>query len=275
MKNNIIKISMIILLTIIAICLIAFMINVINNQNGFRGFFKSYKTSEELVINENYDNNFEKISIDSKASNIYVYSTEENEIKIKYYGVKDEVSISTENNVLKVSTFENNKFFNTKVSKTEIYVPKTYDKLIEIKNNYGNVEIGEFENSTISIEEDYGNVKVENAKDITIQNNYGDISLGDAESATLNESCGDIVIDNVEYSLQIEDNCGDVEIKNINLKEDSYIKNNLGDIKILNTNEIYFDAKTNLGDTKINNNYNKSEITLKIQNDCGDIEINN
>lgn len=275
MKNNIIKISMIILLTIIAICLIAFMINVINNQNGFRGFFKSYKTSEELVINENYDNNFEKISIDSKASNIYVYSTEENEIKIKYYGVKDEVSISTENNVLKVSTFENNKFFNTKVSKTEIYVPKTYDKLIEIKNNYGNVEIGEFENSTISIEEDYGNVKVENAKDITIQNNYGDISLGDAESATLNESCGDIVIDNVEYSLQIEDNCGDVEIKNINLKENSYIKNNLGDIKILNTNEIYFDAKTNLGDTKINNNYNKSEITLKIQNDCGDIEINN
>lgn len=258
MKNNIIKISMIILLTIIAICLIAFMINVINNQNGFRGFFKSYKTSEELVINENYDNNFEKISIDSKASNIYVYSTEENEIKIKYYGVKDEASISTENNVLKVSTFENNKFFNTKVSKTEIYVPKTYDKLIEIKNNYGNVEIGEFENSTISIEEDYGNVKVENAKDITIQNNYGDI-----------------VIDNVEYSLQIEDNCGDVEIKNINLKEDSYIKNNLGDIKILNTNEIYFDAKTNLGDTKINNNYNKSEITLKIQNDCGDIEINN
>lgn len=292
MKNNIIKISMIILLTIIAICLIAFMINVINNQNAFRGFFKSYKTSEELVINENYDNNFEKISIDSKASNIYVYSTEENEIKIKYYGVKDEVSISTENNVLKVSTFENNKFFNTKVSKTEIYVPKTYDKLIEIKNNYGNIEIGEFENSTISIEEDYGNVKVENAKDITIQNNYGDISLGDAESATLNESCGDIkikkvnkvivenkygdiVIDNVEYSLQIEDNCGDVEIKNINLKENSYIKNNLGDIKILNTNEIYFDAKTNLGDTKINNNYNKSEITLKIQNDCGDIEINN
>ena len=52
-------------------------------------------------------------------------------------------------------------------------------------------------------------------------------------------------------------------------------ENNLGDIKILNTNEIYFDAKTNLGDTKINNNYNKSEITLKIQNDCGDIEINN
>ena len=292
MKNNIIKISMIILLTIIAICLIIFMINVINNQSGFRGFFKSYKTSEELVINENYDNNFDRISIESKASNIYVYSTEENEIKIKYYGVKDEVSISTENNVLKVSTFENNKFFNTKVSKTEIYVPKTYDKLIEIKNNYGNVGIGEFKNSTISIEEDYGDVKVENAKDITIQNNYGDISLGDAESATLNESCGDIklkkidkvivenkygdiVIDKVEYSLQIEDNCGDVEIKNINLKENSYIKNNLGDIKILNTNEIYFDAKTNLGDTKINNNYNKSEITLKIQNDCGDIEINN
>lgn len=74
MKNNIIKISMIILLTIIAIGLIVFMINVINNQNGFRGFFKSYKTSNELVINENYDNNFDRISIESKASNICIFN---------------------------------------------------------------------------------------------------------------------------------------------------------------------------------------------------------
>lgn len=164
--------------------------------------------------------------------------------------------ISTENNVLKVSTFENNKFFNTKVSKTEIYVPKTYDKLIEIKNNYGDISLGDAESATLN--ESCGDIKIKKVNKAIVENKYGDI-----------------VIDNVEYSLQIEDDCGDVEIKNINLKEDSYIKNNLGDIKILNTNEIYFDAKTNLGDTKINNNYNKSEITLKIQNDCGDIEINN
>ena len=41
------------------------------------------------------------------------------------------------------------------------------------------------------------------------------------------------------------------------------------------TNEIYIDAKTTLGRTKVNNCYQKSDVTLTIKNQCGDIEIDN
>ena len=73
----------------------------------------------------------------------------------------------------------------------------------------------------------------------------------------------------------MENDCGDIEVNNINLNKNSYIKDEYGDIKIGNTNELYIDAKTNLGKVKIKNNYHKSDITLKIENDCGDIEVNN
>ena len=65
------------------------------------------------------------------------------------------------------------------------------------------------------------------------------------------------------------------KIDSLNLKENSSIHNSYGDIKIGSTNEIYINAKTSLGDTKINNNYQKSDVTLTIDNSCGDIRVNN
>ena len=59
------------------------------------------------------------------------------------------------------------------------------------------------------------------------------------------------------------------------INKDSSIKNNLGSIKIGSTNEIYIEAKTDLGDVKVNNNYKKSDITLNLKNNCGDIKVNN
>lgn len=41
------------------------------------------------------------------------------------------------------------------------------------------------------------------------------------------------------------------------------------------TNEIYIDAKTTRGRTKVNNSYQKSDVTLTFKNQCGDIEIDN
>lgn len=41
------------------------------------------------------------------------------------------------------------------------------------------------------------------------------------------------------------------------------------------TNDIYIDAKTDLGDVDVNHNNRMSGITLKIKNNCGDIEVDN
>lgn len=46
-------------------------------------------------------------------------------------------------------------------------------------------------------------------------------------------------------------------------------------MKIGETNDIYIDAKTDLGEVKVNRNNRYSEITLEIENDCGDIKVEN
>ena len=66
-----------------------------------------------------------------------------------------------------------------------------------------------------------------------------------------------------------------MKIKNIELKENSKIKNDLGDVKIGNTNDIYIDANVDLGEYKINKNNRYAESTLKIDVNCGDIKVEN
>ena len=86
---------------------------------------------------------------------------------------------------------------------------------------------------------------------------------------------GDIKISEIIGKVDIQEDCGNVEISSMTLEKDSSIENSLGDITIGDTNEIYIDARTSLGDVKINNNFHQSEITLKIKNSAGNIKVRN
>ena len=68
---------------------------------------------------------------------------------------------------------------------------------------------------------------------------------------------------------------GDIKIDNVNLLIDSYIENNMGDIKVGKTNDINIDAETGLGDVDINRIHRESKTKLTIKNDLGDIKVNN
>ena len=47
----------------------------------------------------------------------------------------------------------------------------------------------------------------------------------------------------------------------------------INDVAVDNINDIYVDAKTDMGDVKIKNNNRKSDITLTIDDDMGDIRV--
>lgn len=295
MKNKGITIFLIILLSIISILLLIFMTNVISGNIKFSNFISRYNVSNELIIDETYNIDFNEININTDSSEVYIKESLDNEIKVVIYGDKEHTKVDTAKNKLSIISTSKKCIgfcFNTKVSKVEVYIPNDYNKLVIINNKYGDIEVGKFLNANIKIKEDCGDVSVLGGSIVNINNDYGDIILGTAKKAIINESAGDIEVKDVEsieaknsYGdieiskvneyINITSECGDVEIDNLNLEKNSYIKNSLGDITINNTNKVYFDTKTNLGDTKINNNYNKSNITLKIENDCGDIEINN
>ncbi len=295
MKNRKWIIALIILLSIIMIALSIFFIGLLQNDFKFKGFMMGVQSSNELILDKTFEEKFNSIVIDATTSEIYFKRSNTENIKAVIYGEKDYTDIETNLDTLNIKTKEKNCIgfcFNQKSAKIKIYLPKDYAGNINIKNDYGDVFIDEFLNGNIDVEEDCGDVKMLGGNIVKVVNDYGDIEIEKANVLSVNEDCGDVLISktndatvknsygdikikSVNNYLYLENDCGDIELNNLNLKKDSYIKNDYGDIEIDNTNELFIDAKTDLGKVKIKNNYHKSDITLKIENDCGDIEVSN
>ena len=297
MNNKTLKIILIIFLSLLVIGLSVFFVNILTNKDFRFGHFSfGHKVSNELVFNQEYEAIFDIIKIDSKSSDIEIKEGNESKVKVVIYGDKDETNVEIVNNKLNIKSNEKKCIgfcFNMTIAKIEVYLPSSYSGNINIENNYGDVNIGNFDNLILDAKLDAGDIKVDSLKSGKIKNSYGDIKiLGYSKELEIDQDCGDVEVSEVdriklennygdidigkvnEY-LQIKEDCGDVKIDSLNLKENSSIHNSYGDIKISSTNEIYINAKTSLGDTKINNNYQKSYVTLTIDNSCGDIRVNN
>ena len=297
MNNKTLKIILIIFLSLLVIGLSVFFVNILTNKDFRFGHFSfGHKVSNELVFNQEYETIFDTIKIDSKSNDIEIKEGNESKVKVVIYGDKDETNVEIVNNKLNIKSNEKKCIgfcFNMTIAKIEVYLPSSYSGNINIENNYGDVNIGNFDNLILDAKLDAGDIKVDSLKSGKIKNSYGDIKiLGYSKELEIDQDCGDVEVSEVdriklennygdidigkvnEY-LQIKEDCGDVKIDSLNLKENSSIHNSYGDIKIGSTNEIYINAKTSLGDTKINNNYQKSYVTLTIDNSCGDIRVNN
>ena len=258
MKSKGLIITLIVILIILLAGLIILFINLLNN--GFKFNFRFINNvSENLVIDKNYDNLFDEIKISTDAA--FVKIVESDTFKLEIYGEKENIIVSDSTNVLDINVKSDKcNFFciNTTLSKVIVYLPSDYDKKITIVNHYGDVKIDSFDNLILDAKLNAGDIKVDSVFDIKAKNNYGDIKIG-----------------KVNNYLNLSNDCGDIKLGEINISKDSKIHSSLGNIKIGETNEINIDADTDLGDVKVKNNYRKSDITLKIENNCGDIKVNN
>ena len=293
MKTNKGVILLIVLLSLIILGLIGLMTLVINKKYNFN-INKFTQRIEKLQIDESYENTYEKININSDASDVIIKKSENENIYLKVYSEKEYSKVENNETELNIEVKQKKCgiiCINNKISKVELYLPENYEKEINIENKYGDIEIDSFEKANLKIKEDVGDIKLEKANIVDIKNNYGDIKINEINKGTIKESAGDIKINKVnnikiennygdtlieeinEY-VEIEEDAGDIKINTLNIKQNSTIKNNAGDIDINNTNDIYIDAKTDVGSTKINNNNNKAEITLKIEDNVGDIKVN-
>lgn len=293
MKNKGIIIVSIIALTIIVLLLCYLMVALITGKANFIRF--NYKVSNELIKDEYFSSDFKNIKIDSDMSDIYVYTSDENRTRVVIHGDEDKTILQEQSDTLEIKSTTKKCIgicFNQKAAKIEVYLPKNYSNKLSIENRYGDIEIEDFSNATmdikdncgdisvgegriIKIDNDLGDVKLKNAAEADIKASAGDIKIEKIDKAFIKNSYGDIEIEYIKGSFEIEDNCGDVKLRKIDIDKNSYIRNDLGDIKIGETNEIYIDAKTSLGDVKIEKNYNKSDVTLKLENNCGDITVKN
>ena len=258
MKSKGLIITLIVILCILLVGLVILFIGLLNN--GFKFNFRfTNNISENLVVDKTYDNLFDEIKISTDAADIEI--VESDTFKLEIYGNEKYVTVNDNTNILDIDVkSEKCNFFciNVTISKVVVYLPSSYDKKITIDNHYGDVKIDNFDNLILDATINAGDIKVESVFDIKAKNNYGDIKIG-----------------KVNNYLDLSNDCGDIKIEEININKDSKIDDSLGNIKIGKTNEINIEADTDLGDVKVKNNYRKSDITLKIENNCGDIKVNN
>ena len=295
MKNKKGIIVLIILLSILMVVFSLFFVGLLKNNFKIKNFKWGLQISNELILDKTYEEDFKKIIIDSSTSQIYIKTSETNKVKALIYGDKDSTEVEVKEDTLNIKSNDKPCFgicFTKKQAKIEIYLPESYNGDIDIKNDYGDIFVDKFLNANMSLEEDAGDVKILGSNMVEVSNSYGDIEIEKVNIANILEDCGDVIISqvnevtvknnygdikikSVENYLNLEDDCGDIEVNKINLIKNSYIKNDYGDIKLGDTNEIFIEAKTDLGKIKIKNNYHKSDIILEIENDCGDIVVNN
>ena len=294
MKNKKIIIGLIIFLVLIFLIGSFFFIKVLIGKDKSWMIFSNYKVSEEKVFSKEYDNVFNEVNIVSDFADINVKESESAKVKVVIYGKKGNFKVSTDENLNIKIKREDCRFFclDATASKVDVYLPKDFSKKIKIENNYGDIKVASFLESKVDlsndcgdvlvkevknakIKVDYGDIKVERIESGEVENDCGDIYIGEVKTIKTSNSYGDIEIGKVLSELNIENDCGDISIDEVNLNKDSFIKDDYGDINIGKTNEIFIDAKVDLGDVEINKNYRKSLITLQIKNDCGDIIVDN
>lgn len=297
MKNNKpLIITLIVILAILTVFLITFFIGIMNSNFQIKNLFNYFdRESTELVIDETYENTIDKLSIDTDISNIYIKENKDNNIVVKIYGKKNDVKVDSDEDRLSINIKSKPCFgfcINQTLYRIEVYLPSNYNQKILIKNDYGDIDVAKFKEALIEVEADCGDIKVLGGNQVKLTNDYGDITLDEADYAEINQSCGninigeinkiiakndfgDIKVDKVNESVDLENDCGNIEVDELLITDNSQIICDLGDIKIGDTSDIYIDAKVDLGKIDINSNNKKSDITLKVENDCGNILVNN
>ena len=290
MKNKALIIVLIVGLSIITISSIVFFTNVIFNRLHIS---IGTKESGKLVLDKNYKNKFDEINIKSKAGKIEIKSGDD-EIRVVIHGDKDKTKVKEDDKSLNIESSTKackGICFNHKVAKIEVYVPSDYAKKINIESNFGDIKVGNFKKADLIAKLDAGDIKVENIKNAKIKNHFGDVRINNSKKLDVKEDAGDVrigIVKNIkvinkfgdirikevnEY-LDLNEKAGDIRIEKVNLTKSSKINNSLGDIKIESTNDIYINAKVDVGSTKVNKSNRKSDIELTITCKAGEIKVN-
>lgn len=254
------------LLVIIVAGLITFLVLCLNGnidlKNGFLHF--GANKSENLIYENTYNlDDIQLINVKQNAGDIIFENINENNIRVEVYGENEsDVEVSLTNNELYVNYVGNNNRvwifnFGGTYGDVKIYVPSSYSKQIKINNDAGEVKIKNLENAEADIDCDAGNVEIDRIK-----------------NATIKCDAGNVEIDYILNKCNIKVDAGNLRINNVQLAEDSTIKANMGNVKIKNAKDTHIVGHVNLGHCRINENNRNSSVTLRIDADMGNIDVN-
>lgn len=258
MRNKVPIIFAIILLSVIIFCLVMFLVVYLNG--GTIEMF-GIGSRNNVILDRTFElGNIKDIEIKQNAGNIIFKETTDDKIRVEAYGKNEnDVQANINGDRLVIDyTIRRFVFFGLGNIKNDIiiYMPTSYSNEITIQNDLGNCEIIDLPNATLDIDCNAGNVEV-----------------GKVRNANIKCDLGKVKIDEVLNKCNIEVDSGDVKITNVAINEDSKIKCDLGNIDIKEINDIYIDAKVDLGKTDVNGSNRNANVTLKLECDCGNISV--
>lgn len=260
MNNKTPIIFLIILLSLLIFALVMFL--VVNLTGGKGRIISIESKSNEIIYDKTFNiEEIKNIEIKQDAGDITFKETSNNNITVTAYGEEaQDIEVTLNGDKLTVDYTKKNKFifFNFGNIKNDIivYIPANYEGTIKIKSNMGNCEIENLEKATINVDCDAGNVEA-----------------GKIKNANIKCDLGGVEIEEILNKCDIEVDSGNVEIEKLFINENSKIKVDLGNANINETNDIYIDAKVDLGKANISGNNRNSEVVLKIECDCGNINV--
>ena len=288
-------ITLIILLSILCFAVAGVMIFFLVNKNGFNFVFHFDGYSETLVEKKTFET-INDIYVDSKNMDVLFENTSDDKITVELYSEKEEEHTFTENEekiTIKAEIKNHGWVFMQKASRLIIKIPNTFENDLIVESGVGDIKFENLPNITTSIKVGTGDVKIDELNKVTATIGVGDfkaekvkianiiIGTGDIKISNIDvieatSGIGDIKITNLNNKCTIDSSTGDVKIETATITEESSISNKTGDVKIRSLSGAYVDAKTNIGDTKVNNSEEdrKSDIVLKINNNIGDIKVN-
>lgn len=255
----------------VGVCYVVF-----TNKINFKKIKLGVRESKTLVLDKEYDNVYDKIIIESTASNIEVKNTDSDKIKVNVYSEKNNVNVNTTDNTLKVK--DNTKpckriCLGFKITKIVLEVPTSYDKQIVLNDSFGNIKVESV--SDLKIIEGFGNITIDSVNNLDLHNSFGDSKIGKVTNCVkLHNDFGDIKINSLVANLEskIDTDFGDIKIETATINANSSIETNFGDIRIKDINDVKVNAKTSFGDVD-NNTKSESEIILNANTDFGDVKI--
>lgn len=263
MKNKTLIIILIILMSVIIFLLSMFLVSYLRGNINFKnGIFNMGHKSTNIVYDKKF--NFEEIKdifIKQDAGDITIKEVDSNYIQVVVYGKdEDDFNVNVANNNLNISFVDKFRFtflgFNQRLNDIIVYVPTDYANTINIKNDYGKCTIADLKNATVDIDCNAGNVEA-----------------GSIKNAIIKCDCGNIEVKEILNKCELKADCGNIEVDTLSIKENSSIKADLGNISINKANDIYIEAKVDLGHCNISHNNRQSNVILTVKCDCGNVNI--
>ena len=93
MKNKSLIIVLICIFSFLSIFLVGLMIILISGNTKFSNFNFGIKISNELVMDKIYEDNFDKINVESNASDIYIKYSDDSNIRVVTFFVLELLKI--------------------------------------------------------------------------------------------------------------------------------------------------------------------------------------